>query len=1050
MIAWFARNGVAANLLMISILAAGLFSLKSNILLEVFPSIEIDVISVNISLRGATPEDVEKSVTIRVEEAVQDLEGIDKISSKSSEGASSVSIEISDSYDTQTLLAEVKSRVDAINTFPSDADRPIISISQRIREVITVTLSSEYGEKETREYAQTLRDEMLRIPGITQLVLDGVRDFEMTIEVPQDKLLQYGLTLETIAQAIQQTSLDVSSGNLRTSGGDILLRSTGQAYNKDEFASILVKTNEDGSVVRLDEVATIIDGFEETPIRTRFNGKNAVFIEVYRIGDQNAIEVAEKIRAFIKDKNPSLPQGYELSAWDDDSQIIKSRIATLSNSAIQGSILVLALLTLFLRPAIAFWVFIGIPVSFMGAFLFMPVFDVTLNVLSLFAFILVLGIVVDDAIVTGESIYTHLNKKNVSSEEAVIRGTQEVSVPVTFGILTTIAAFMPLMFVEGQRSAMFTQIPLIIVPVLIFSLIESKFVLPSHLKHIKLRHEKGEIGWFEKYQQKFADGFERSILKYYRPVLHLALRHKLTTLFSFFSVLAIMVAFIMSGWMQFTFFPRVPSETIRVTLVMPTGTPFEITNQHVLTIAANAEKLRQKYIDEATNESIIKNVLAVTGGGGESAVGKVRFEITPPEQRELKISSQALATEWRKMNGDLAGAEALAYRAEIGRGGSPIDVQVSGASLKELGEISEKVKKHLAQYPTVFDITDTLSDGKEELRIDLTNQGRAVGLTRSDVAGQIKNAYFGSEAQRIQRGRDDVRVMVRLPLDERRSISNLQSLLIKTPSGGEVPLVHVATLKASKGPSEIKRVDRFRTVNVTGDVEKNNTNMTVVTASLREFMDQLVAQYPSVSYVLEGEAKEQSESFGSLFWSLLAVLFVIYVLLAIPFKSYLQPLVVMSVIPFGVIGAVLGHLIMGSTLTLLSLMGMLALTGVVVNDSLVLVDYINKKRTETNDLMEAILTAGAARFRPVLLTSLTTFIGLMPLLFEEATQAQFLIPMAISLGFGILFATVITLIMVPTNYLLLEGSLNFFNKLFQEKLTKPLKLKKKTVPQTDG
>ncbi|WP_419797818.1 MAG: efflux RND transporter permease subunit [Terasakiella sp.] len=1030
MITWFAKNSVAANLLMISILVAGLFSLNTSIPLEVFPSFETHVVSVRVSLPGATPQDVEKSVTIRIEEAVQDLQGIDQIRSTSGEGSAVVYIDIDDNYDPQTLLADIKSRVDAVNTFPGDAERPVISLAQHTHDVITVTLASDYGEQETREYAQNLRDEMLRLDGVTQLELDGIRNYEITINVSQNSLRQYGLTLSDISSAIGKSSIDISSGNLRTLGGDILLRSSGQAYRKNDFAKIAIKTNKDGSKLLLEDIAQINDGFEETPVRTRFNGKNAVFIEVYRIGDQSAIDVADKIKTFIKDRQATLPQGYELSYWDDDSAIVKNRISTLTNSALQGGILVLALLTLFLRPAIAFWVFIGIPISFMGAFLLMPVFGVTLNVLSLFGFILVLGIVVDDAIVTGENIYTHLNRAE-SGEDAAINGTLEVAKPVTFGVLTTAAAFLPLAFIEGMRGPMFSQIPAVVIPILLFSLIESKFVLPSHLKHIKLRTQKTKVSRFEKYQQKFADGFERAILKHYRPILDVCLNNKLTTLLSFLSIFCILIALILSGWTKFTFFPRIPSETVRVTLTMPAGTPFEVTNRHVLSLSKNAEKLREKYRNPETGESFILNILSVTGGrGGTSNEGRVRFEITPPEQRNVEISSQQLVNEWRQLNGDIAGAESITYRAELGRGGDPIDIQLSANSLQTLRKVSEIVKDHLATYPTVFDISDTLSDGKEELQIELTDQGKAIGLTRQEVASQIRNAYYGVQAQRIQRGRDDVKVMVRLPLEERRSISNLQSLLIKTSNGNEIPLAQVATLKPGKGPSAINRIDRFRTVNISADIEKSKTNMTVLTASLRDFMDELVTRYPDVGYSLEGEAREQRESFASLGWSLLGVLFAIYVLLAIPFKSYTQPFIVMSVIPFGLVGAVLGHWIMGSNLTLLSLMGMLALTGVVVNDALVLVDYINQQRERGMVLQRAILNAGTARFRPVMLTSLTTFIGLVPLLFEKSTQAQFLIPMAISLGFGILFATFITLIMIPVNYMLLEHARQFLSQLY--------------------
>jgi len=1022
MIAWFARNHVAANLLLITILIAGLFSLSTRIPLEVFPSFESDRINISVSLRGATPEDIEKSIAIRIEESVQDLEGIEKISSRSSENSATVTVEVDAGYDPREMLADIKSRVDAINTFPKDAEKPIVSLATRKRDVIAVTVSSIYGEKETREYAEKVRDDLLKIPAITQLELAGVRNYEVAIEVPQDKMRQYNLSLSRISTAIANSSADVSAGNVRTQGGDILLRSTGQAYRKDEFARIAIKTNSDGSIIRLSDIATIKDGFEETPIRTRFNGKQAAFIDVYRIGQQNAIEVAGAVRDYINDQQPLLPHGVELSYWDDDSQIVKNRISTLTTSALQGGILVLALLTLFLRPSIAFWVFIGIPISFMGAFIMMPVFGVTLNIMSLFGFILVLGIVVDDAIVTGENIYTHL-KTSESGEQAAIRGTQEVATPVTFGILTTVAAFLPLAFIEGNRGALFAQIPVIVIPVLIFSLIESKFVLPSHLKTLKLRSEKSP-GKFTLFQQRFADGFENTIIRYYQPLLRVALRNKTVTLLGFISVFLVIIALIASGWTKFIFFPRIPSETLRATITMPAGTPFEVTNKHILKLEAKAEELKRKYIEPSTEESVVLNILASTRGSATS--GSVRFEITPPESRELSITSQELIKEWRQLIGPIPGAESITYRAEIGRSSDPIHIQLKASSLATLKEIALKVKEHLATYPAVFDISDSLSDGKEELQIELTEQGKALGLTRVGVSNEVRSSFFGSQAQRIQRGRDDVRVMVRLPLEERRSISDIENILVTTPDGGRVPLSHVAKLIPGKSPSTISRVDLYRTVNVNADVEKANTNMTVLQADLKAYLDELILQYPGVSHSLEGEAKEQRESFGSLAWALVFVFFIIYALLAIPFKSYLQPVIVMSIIPFGMIGAVVGHWIMGMELTIMSLLGMLALIGVVVNDSLVLVDFINKKRTENDDVMNAVLIAGASRFRPVILTSLTTFIGLMPLLFEQSTQAQFLIPMAVSLGFGILFATFITLILVPVNYLLVERIKDYF------------------------
>ncbi|MBB1478249.1 efflux RND transporter permease subunit [Pseudoalteromonas sp. SG41-2] len=1026
MIAWFTKNHVAANLLLISIVFAGLFSLTTQIPLEVFPSFETDRISVSVSLRGSTPEDVEQGVTIRIEESVQDLEGIKQISSRSSEGSASVSIEVESGYDPRELLADIKSRVDAINTFPVDAEKPVVALAERKREVIAVTVASDYGEKETREYAEQVRDQLLRLPSVTQVELSGVRDYELAIEVSQDTLRQYSLSLSDISRAISNSSSDISAGNLKTEGGDVLIRSKGQAYRKDEFAQVVVKHQSDGTIIRLGDIAKISDDFEETPVRTRFNGKQAAFIDVYRIGPQSAITVADEVKEFIENQQTNLPMGFELSYWDDDSELVKSRIATLTTNALQGGILVLALLTLFLRPAIAFWVFIGIPVSFMGAFLAMPLFGVTLNIMSLFGFILVLGIVVDDAIVTGENVYTHL-KTAESGEQAAIRGTQEVATPVTFGVLTTVAAFLPLAFIEGGRGALFAQIPVVVIPVLLFSLIESKFVLPAHLKYIKLRHQKGEPSKFDKFQQRFADGFEHAILKYYQPILNLALRHKLATVGLFVGIFLIILTMITSGWTKFIFFPRIPSETVRVNLTLPTGTPFEVTNKYVIDMSDKARQLQDKYRDEDTGESVILNILATTGGrGGASNSGSVRFEITPAESRDSDIGSRELASEWRDLIGIIPGAESLTFRAEIGRSSDPIDVQLTATSLTTLQEVADHVKARLATYPTVFDIADSMSDGKEELQIELTEQGLALGLNRVDVSQQVRNSFFGAQAQRIQRGRDDVRVMVRLPIEERRSVADLKDILINLPDGGTVPLSHVAKLVPGQSPSSINRIDRYRTLNVTADIEKENTNMTVLQADLKIYLDELVQQYPGVSHSLEGEAKEQRESFGSLAWALVFVFFIIYGLLAIPFKSYLQPLIVMSVIPFGMIGAVIGHWIMGMELTIMSLLGMLALIGVVVNDSLVLVDFINKKRSEGGDLLEAVKMAGASRFRPVMLTSLTTFIGLMPLLFEKATQAQFLIPMAVSLGFGIIFATFITLLLVPVNYLLMERLQGWF------------------------
>ena len=1028
MIAWFARNHVAANLLMITILLLGLVSLKTRIPLEVFPEFTLDRVTVTMSLPGSTPEDAERGLATRIEEAVSDLEGVDEITSRSQEGSTTVYIDIESGYDPREMLADVKSRVDEISTFPIDAESPVISLDVHKRDVISLAIYGDFSERELRSYAERVRSDLLKSPQITQAELDGVRNYEVSIELSQDQLRKYDLTLEQIANRIENSSLDLSGGNIRAQGGDILIRSRGQAYHYDQFADIVIKTGPDGDQLRLRDIARLSDGFEETGIRTRFNGQPASIVSVYRIGKQSAIEVADAVKAYADEMQPQLPQGLSLSYWEDDSVVVKSRIRTLLTNAVQGGILVLLLLTLFLRPSIAFWVFLGIPVSFMGAFLLMPVFGVTLNLISLFGFILVLGIVVDDAIVTGENVYSHL-RRSENSLQAAINGTQEVAVPVTFGVLTTIAAFMPIAFIEGVRGELFAQIPVVVIPVLLFSLIESKFVLPAHLKHIKIRKNE-ESGRLARFQRGFADGFERVVLRYYQPLLRVALAHRYTTLTLFTGVFVLIVTMIASGWTHFVFFPKVQSDTARVSLTMPAGTPFDITDRYVVRIADAARTLQQRYT-LPDGRSVVQNIYASTGAWGDAERGYVRLELEPSEKRGGLVSTSKLVNEWREMVGAVPGAETLTYRAEIGRSSDPIDIQLNSDNINDLERMADAVRTRLKSYPTIFDIADNLSDGKQELRLELNEQGVALGLTRSDLIRQVRQHIYGIEVQRIQRGRDDIRVMVRLPRTERSSVDDLRNITINT-SQGPVQLADVAQMIADKSPSVIYRTNLHRTVNVTADMDKQATNATVLQRELTEFLDQLTLQYPGSSYSLEGEAREQADSFGSLAIGLVLVMFAIYGLLAIPFGSYLQPLIVMSVIPFGAIGAVVGHWIMGMDLTIMSLLGVMALIGVVVNDSLVLVEFINQTRRKAQNsaeaTYEAVLNAGVARFRPVMLTSMTTFIGLMPLLFEKATQAQFLIPMAVSLGFGILFATFITLIMVPVNFMLLEDLKALFKR----------------------
>jgi multidrug efflux pump subunit AcrB len=1036
MIAWFARNPVAANLLLFTIVIAGLLAMKTELTLEVFPSAEPDSISINVALRGATPEDAELGLATRIEEAVQDLEGIDIITSTSIEGSTSVILELASGYDPREVLDDVKSRVDAINTFPGDAEKPLISLATRIHPVINVVVAGQYSETEILQYAEMVREELLNLDGITQVALQSVRNYEIAVEVSQDRLRQWQLSLSDITQAIRDSSVDISAGNLKTVAGEVLIRSKGQAYRRDEFEAIVVKTNADGSIVKLGDVARVDDGFEEEAISAHFNGKRAALVAVSRVGDQSALAIADQVKNYITHKQASLPAGMALDYWNDMSQILKDRLGILQKNAIQGTVLVLLLLTLFLRPSIAFWVFIGIPVSFIGAFITMGMFDISLNIMSAFGFIVVLGIVVDDAIVTGENVYRHL-RSSESSLEAAIRGTEEVAVPVTFGVLTTIMAFLPIAFLEGRMGAVFGNIPAVVIPVLIFSLIESKFVLPAHLGQIRLRNgdQKGLAGRFASWQKRFADGFEQAILRYYKPVLRIVTEYRYATLATTVGLLILIVSMLISGWARFVFFPTIESDSGTATLTMPVGTPFEVTDRYMGKIADAAFSLQEKYRDEVTGESVIIDVLAVTGSqrggrGASSNTGYVTMEAIPPERRIGGVRMATLVDEWRQLVGDIPGAESLTYRSELFRTGSPIDIQLRGNSFDTLAAVGEKVKAHLAKFSGVYEIADSLSDGKEELRIELTPQGHLLGLTRSDVVTQVGEAFKGAEAQRIQRGRDDIRVLVRYSRQERGSLDTLHQMLITAPNGVEVPLSNVVRLIPDKGPSQIRRIDGYRVLDVTAEVDKESVNMTALRNEITTYLDDLLHQYPGIRYTMEGEAKEQRKSFSSLQSGLVIVLFGIYCLLALPLRSYLQPLVVMSVIPFGIIGAVIGHWIMGFNLSMGSLAGMLALLGVMVNDSLVLVNYINRQQTKGYSLSDAILEAGVARFRPVILTSLTTFFGLLPLLLEKSISAQFLIPMGISLGFGIIFATLLTLLMVPANVLIAEDAKRLAARIF--------------------
>jgi len=1023
MIEWFARNSVAANLLMLAILLAGFITITQRLNLEIFPSSEPNRIRVTVALRGATPESMELGVALRIEQAVQSLIGVEKIETTAREGTASVRIEVADGYNPRELLDDIKNRVDSINTFPAEAEQPIIALDQRRVEVISVGVYTEYGEAETRLLAEQVRDDLLRLDGISQVDLDSVRDYEIGIEVSQDKLRNYDLTLGDIANAISSNSQDLSAGNLRAASGDILLRSKGQAYRQADFDNIVVKTNPDGSIIRVGDVATVLDGFQEESHLARFNGHTAAMLDVLRTESEDSIEVSNLVREYIDKRHAEgMPVGTNIEYWDDDADRLRARLSTLLSSALQGGLLVVILLALFLRPAVAFWVTLGIPVTFMGAIAVIDLLGVSINVMSLFGFITVLGIVVDDAIVTGESVYSRL-QKGEDGLTASINGTKSVAIPVTFGILTTIAAFIPITQLEGFFARVFVPIPAVVIPVLLFSLIESKLILPAHLKHIKLRDPE-KAGRFTRWQMRFSHGFENMVMRFYKPALEKAIEHRYTVMTFFICALILISMALKTGWSRFVYIPNVERVNGAVTLQMPTGTPFEVTDKHVQRFMEVGLELKEELRNGEGGEPIIKNLFSRTGRstGGQSNLASIRFEAIPISERKIDITSFQIMKEWRKRVGDIPGAESVTFRSRAFNAGEPINVDLQGQSFEQLEAVAEKLKARLREFSGVFDISDNFSNGKEEIQIELKPEAHLLELSRGDILRQVSQAFNGLQAQRIQRGRDDIRVLVRFPKSERSSIASLQGMLINTSDGRQVPLSEVAELIPSKGPSEINRINQSRTVTVTADVDKEKVNMTVINREITEFLDQVLIQHPGVSSKLTGESEDQQKAVSSVYVSSAILLFVIYILLALPLKSYGQPLIVMSVIPFSLVGGVIGHWIMGIPLSLLSILGLLALVGVVINDSLVLVDYIRQLREKGIEITTAVKESGVVRFRPVILTSLTTFFGLIPITFigKADPTSIFLQPMAVSLSFGILFATFITLFFVPINMLVMH------------------------------
>jgi multidrug efflux pump subunit AcrB len=1031
---WFASNHVAANLLMFLIIIAGLISIFGA-KLEVFPEFSLDMINIMVPYRGASPADVEQGVCLRVEEAIASVDGIKRMTSTAAEGGGSTLVEVEEYADPTEVLDDIKAEIGTIITFPVETEKPIISELKSRHKVITVVVYGDTSERTLKKLAEQIRDDLTSMENISQVSVSGVRPYEISIEVSEETLRRYNLSLDAISMAVRNSSLDIPAGSVKTSGGEILVRTKGQKYYGPEFEKIIVLTGNDGTKVTLSDIAKVKDDFEDVDLLARFDGKRAASVRVSRIGEEDALDIARTVKKYIEQKKDYLPEGISISLWEDDTQILKARMNLLKKNALIGLVLVFICLMLFLNLRLAFWTTMGIPISFLGAFYIFPFFDVSINMISLFALIMSLGLVVDDAIVVGENIFAY-RQQGMDRTEAAIKGVKEMCMPVTLAVLTTMFAFIPLAYTGGIMGKILRVLPIVVVGVLGFSLIEALLILPAHLSSgrfsknniivrftdiINITTEKG-LMWF------INGPFARFVLK--------AVRWRYVTLAVGVAIFLMTIGFITGGYIKFVFFDAVEADNMIAELTMPLGTPVEQTKEIIEGIEQAAFDVIAEFDSERQGKPSLMKHIATTvgaqptmarggpvqvdmGSSAQSHLAEVNVELLGGEYRN--VSSIELGNRWRQKVGEIPGVSSLTFISEFVSTGNPIEVELSHEDFDVLLTAVEEFKNVLRQYTGVEDIADSFEPGKAELKLDLKDTGRNLRLTLSDLARQVRQGFYGEEAQRIQRGRDDVRVMVRYPEQERRSLADVENMRIRLTDGTEIPFKEVAEVKYGRGYSTIQRVDRKRVVSVSADVDEAVANAREINIELAaKVLPELMNKYPGLQYRYAGEERERNESLGSLKTNFLIALLAIYGLLAIQFRSYSQPVIVMSAIPFGVVGATIGHLLMGFNLSILSLFGIVALSGVVVNDSLIMIDLINRERQSGTELHRVLLDCATRRFRPIMLTTLTTFCGLLPMIAEKSLQARFLIPMAISLAFGVMFATCITLLLVPSLYMILE------------------------------
>jgi multidrug efflux pump subunit AcrB len=1028
-VAWFTENHVAANLLMAFLLIAGAIT-TITIKLEVFPEISMDRISITTEYIGASPAEVEEGIIKRIEENVAGLAGIKRVDSTAREGSGSVIIEVMKDWDLQTLLDEVKAEVDRITTFPKEAEKPVVQEITRRSRVINLVVYGDASETTLKKLAENLKDEITNLPDITLAELSGVREAEIHIEISEKTLRSYDLTLGQVADIVRRASLDLPAGDVKTAAGEILIRTKGRRYYAADYRDIAIITRPDGSMVTLEQIATLRDGFQDVDLSTRFQGKPAAIVEVYRVADQNALTVANTVKDYISRTRNTLPKGIEIDFYQDRSKILKSRISLLLRNMGLGLVLVGILLGLFLNLRLAFWVTLGIPISFAAGLLFLPHYDVSINMISLFAFIMVLGIVVDDAIIVGENIFRR-QELGENYLNASVEGTVEVGKPVIFAVLTTVAAFWPLLLGSGAFGKTIGVIPVVVILVLLGSLIEALMILPAHLAGSKRK----PVG------NKSSPGAEKPVARWlkvfingpYTKLLTYCLKWRYATVAFGVALLLLTLGVWQGGWLKFTFFPEVESDLLICTLTMPAGTPVARTTN----IVTHLERAAKEALSDADKKrpedapSLFVHSVSLIGSHGRGMgphgagptfgghLGQVFIQLLDSE--ELDVSASRLASLWREKVGPVPDAESMTFQSELFSMGSPIEVHLSLDNHEQLIVAADELKEELAEYPGVFDINDSFLPGKKEMQLKLKPSARSLGLTLNDLAQQVRHAFYGAEALRLQRDQDEVKVLVRYPESERKSLSYVEDMRIRTPEGWETPFRQVAQVNMEQGYSTIERAQRRRVIKVSADVDETISNANEVRKELEKgFLQQLKNRYPGLRYTVEGEGKEQKESMQDVMQGFGIAILAIYALLAIPFRSFTQPFIVLAAVPFGIVGALLGHMIMGLNLSILSLFGIVGAAGVVVNDSLVLIHATNRFRNQGLSALDAIRQAGPMRFRAIILTSLTTFAGLTPMLMERSVQAKFLIPMAVSLAFGVLFATLITLLLIPCGYVIMD------------------------------